>query len=98
MTDTGLTPGAMRALDGAGRFAWAAGASTAEPLHLLWALSVDETRASELLGQFGINGEAIGIGFSCVPTFDDSLEPPPVPIALSPKLAAVVYEARELAM
>ncbi len=98
MSDAGLTPGAMRALDGAGRFAWAAGASTAEPLHLLRALSVDETRASELLGQFGINAEVIGIGFSFVPTFDDSLEPPPVPIPLSPLLADVVREARELAM
>ncbi len=98
MSDAGLTPGAMRALDGAGRFAWATGASTAEPLHLLWALSIDETRASELLGQFGINAEAIGIGFSCMPTIDDLLEPPPVPIPLSPQLTDVVREARELAM
>lgn len=98
MSDTGLTPGAMRALDAAGRIAWASGASTAEPLHLLWALSVDETRASELLGLSGINADAIGICFSSAPTFDNSFEPPPVPIPLSPQLSDVVSEARELAM
>ena len=98
MSDAGLTPGAMRALDAAGSIAWASGASTAEPLHLLWALSVDETRASELLEQSGINAEAIGASFPFAPTFDNSFDPPPVPIPLSPKLSDVVAEARELAM
>lgn len=32
------------------------------------------------------------------PTFDNSFDPPPVPIPLSPKLSDVVAEARELAM
>ncbi len=98
MSDTGLTPGAMRALDAAGRIAWASGASTAEPLHLLWALSVDETRASELLGHSGIDAEAISASFPFTPTLDDSFDPPPVPIPLSPKLSDVISEARELAM
>lgn len=96
MSDTGLTPGAMRALDGAGRFAWAAGATTAEPTHLLWALSVDESRASELLGRCGINPETIGSRFPRATGDDLSLEPPPVPIPLSPRLSEVVREAREL--
>lgn len=97
MSDTSLTPGAMRALDGAGRIAWAAGAASAEPAHLLWALSLEETRASELLGQCGINGEAIGSRFPRTPNADDSLAPPPVPIPLSTQLSDVVREARELA-
>ena len=97
MSDAGLTPGAMRALDGAGRFAWAAGAAAAEPEHLLWALLLDETRASELLGQCGIDVAAIGSRFPRSPNGDDSLEPPPVPIPLSPRLSNVVREARELA-
>ena len=97
MSDAGLTPGAMRVLDGAGRIAWAAGVSSAEPLHLLWALSVDETRASELLGQSGINADAIRSSFPFTPTLDDSFDPPPVPIPLSPQLSAIVSEARELA-
>lgn len=98
MSDTGLTPGATRALDGAGRIAWAAGAASAEPLHLLWALSADEARASEMLSRFGINAEAIGNTFPCVPNFDAALEPPPVPIPLSRQLSDVVSQARELAM
>lgn len=98
MSDTGLTPGAMRALDAAGRIAWVAGLATAEPLHLLWALSVDETRASELLSLSGINAEAIRTSFPFTPEFDDSLESPPVPIPLSPQLSDVVRSARELAM
>lgn len=97
MSDTGLTPGAMRALDGAGRFAWVAGVAAAEPVHLLWALSLDETRASELLGQSGINGEAIASHFPRSPSSDDSLEPPPVPMPLSSQLTDVVREAREMA-
>jgi len=97
MTDIGLTPGAMRVLDGAGRIAWVAGAKAAEPLHLLWALSIDETRASELLAQFGINAETIASSFLFAPRVDDSLDPPPVPIPLSPQLSAIVSEARELA-
>ena len=87
----------MRALDGAGRFAWAAGAMAAEPAHLLWALSLDETRASELLAQCGIDIAAIGSRFPRTANGDDSLEPPPVPIPLSPLLSDVVREARELA-
>lgn len=87
----------MRVLDGAGRIAWVAGAKAAEPLHLLWALSIDETRASELLAQFGINAETIASSFLFAPRVDDSLDPPPVPIPLSPQLSAIVSEARELA-
>ncbi len=97
MSDAGLTPGAMRALEGSGRIAWAAGAVAAEPAHLLWALSLDETKASELLGQCGIDVAAIGSRFPRSPDGDDSLEPPPVPIPLSPLLTDVVREARDLA-
>ncbi len=98
MSDAGLTPGAMRALEGAGRFAWTAGATAAEPAHLLWALLLAESRASELLGQSGIDVAAIGSRFPRAPMSDDSLEPPPIPIPLSPRLSDVVREARELAM
>jgi thiamine-phosphate pyrophosphorylase len=97
MSDTGLTPGAMRALEGAGRFAWASGAAEAEPAHLLWALAVDESRASELLGRCGISFEAIGSRILRVTHDGVSLEPPPVPVPLSPRLSDVVREARELA-
>ena len=69
----------------------------AEPAHLLWALSLDETRASELLAQCGIDIAAIGSRFPRTANGDDSLEPPPVPIPLSPLLSDVVREARELA-
>ena len=98
MSESSLTPGAMRALDGAGRFAWAAGATAAEPVHLLWALSLGETRASELLGQSGIDGAVIGSRFPRDSNGDESLEPPPIPVPLSPRLSDVVREARELAM
>ena len=98
MSDNGLTPGASRALDGAGRIAWVSGASSAEPLHLLQALSVDESRASELLTQAGINADTIASSFPFLPAVEASIEPPPVPIPLSPQLSAVVREARELAM
>ena len=99
MSDTGLTPGAMRALDGAGRIAWSAGASSAEPVHLLWALSLDETRASEMLGQCGISVELLNEYFSGPSELPDNpFEPPPVPIPVSPQLSAVVRAARDLAM
>ena len=64
---------------------------------MIWALLLDETRASELLGQCGIDVAAIGSRFPRSPNGDDSLEPPPVPIPLSPQLSNVVREARELA-
>jgi thiamine-phosphate pyrophosphorylase len=97
MSDTGLTPGAMRVLDGAGRLAWVAGAAAAEPSHLLWALSLDESRASELLTECGIDVAIIGERFPRSTEGNDSLELPPVPIPLSPQLSDVVREARELA-
>lgn len=99
MSDSGLTPGAMRALEGAGRMAWSAGASAAEPVHLLCALSLDETRASELLGQHGVTFELIRSRFPGPLESDASLfEPPPVPMPLSPELRDVVRQARELAL
>ncbi|TXT32905.1 MAG: thiamine-phosphate pyrophosphorylase [Planctomycetota bacterium] len=99
MSDTGLTPGAMRALESAGRIAWSAGASSAEPVHLLWALSLDETRASELLGQCGINVELLATHFPGSSNSSDSpSEPAPVPIPLSQLLSNVIRAARDLAM
>ena len=99
MSDTGLTPGAMRALDGAGQIAWSAGASTAEPVHLLWALSLDESRASEVLGRCGINTQLLATHFPGPSDSSESeLQPPPVPIPVSPQLSAVVRAARDLAM
>lgn len=99
MSDTGLTPGAMRALDGAGSIAWSQGAVSAEPLHLLWALSLDETRASELLRQCGIDTQVLRSHFSgTVDPATIPLEPPPVPMPLSQPLSEVVGKARELAM
>lgn len=99
MPNAGLTPGAMRALDSAGSIAWLQGAASAEPLHLLWALSLDETRASELLEQCGINAEVLGSHFSgSVNPATSPLEPPPVPIPLSQPLSEVVSQARGLAI
>ncbi len=98
MSDTGLTPGALRALDGAGQIAWSAGSTAAEPVHLLWALSLDESRASEVLGQSGINAELLATHFPWPADLSGSeLEPPPVPIPVSPQLSAVVRAARDLA-
>lgn len=49
-----LTEGARRALELAGRLAHEGGQSTVLPVHLFWALMLDESRASEILADHGI--------------------------------------------
>ena len=98
MSDHGLTPGAMRALDGAGRLAWAAGVATVEPVHLLWALALDESRAADLLTRSGILAERIDAAFPRPGGSDAVLgfEPSPVPMPLSPAVSSVLLEARTM--
>jgi thiamine-phosphate pyrophosphorylase len=95
MSDSGLTPGAMRALEAAGGIAWAAGAVEVEPTHLLWALTLDETRASDLLRRSGIDADKLATAFPQPAKLAATLEPP-VPIPLSPALSDVLIEARTL--
>ncbi len=109
MQDRGLTPGAMRALDGAGRLAWAAGHADVGASHLLWSLVLDESRAAELLQRAGIRVELVdatfpfpsGVGERIENPSDEfafaiSFEPPPVPMPLSPAVSAVLLEARTM--
>src|SRR5712691_2836781 len=98
MSDLGLTPGAMRALDGAGRLAWAAGEAAVEPVHLLWALALDESRAADLLSRCGIQAERIDAAFPRPGGSDVllSFEPPPVPMPLSSTVSSVLVEARTM--
>lgn len=77
--------------------AWSAGASSAEPVHLLWALSLEETRASELLGQYGVNVELLTAHFPGPSVADSGVELPPMPVPINAQLSEVVREARELA-
>ncbi len=96
-----FTSGAARALERAGRLARIAEAVDVAPKHLLWALSREESRASELLGQHGLGEEAIRTLFAFVRSeTDDPAEnesDPPVPMMLSSMLSDVVREARQLA-
>ena len=107
--DRGLTPGAMRALDGAGRLAWKAGRANVEASHLLWSLILDESRAAELLQRSGICTDAVDAAFPFPGGTDSgvglqpsearltvSFEPPPVPMPLSPAVSAVLLEAKSL--
>ncbi len=98
MSDYGLTPGAMRALDGAGRLAWAAGGAAVEPVHLLWALALDESRAADLLTRSGILAERIDAAFPRPGESDVvlSFDPPPIPMPLSPSVSSVLLEARTM--
>ena len=106
MWDRGLTPGAMRALDGAGRLAWSAGQADVETSQLLWSLVLDESRASELLQRSGIQAALLDVVFpfpgarienpSDEFSFEISFEPPPVPMPLSPAVSAVLLEARAM--
>ena len=67
-------------------------------MHLLWALSLDESRASEVLGQCGINAELLTTHFPVLSVSpNNELELPPVPIPVSSPLSAVVRAARDLA-
>ncbi len=95
MSDSGLTPGAMRALEAASGTAWAAGAVEVEPTHLLWALTLDETRASDLLRRSGIDADKLAMAFPQPARLAATLEPL-VPIPLSPALSDVLIEARTL--
>lgn len=101
MSESPFTPGAMRALDGAGRIAWMSGVTAVEPRHLLWALVLDETRASELLAQYGIDRTVVEARFpwpksaaAADTSLDQIFEPPPVPLPLAAPLSEIVREAR----
>ena len=97
MSDRGLTPGAMRAIEAAGRLAWDSGSAVIEPVHLFWALVMDESRATDLLNRCGIQVETIAAEFSCPKT--DQLfnsASPPVPMPLSPAVSEVLAEARSM--
>jgi thiamine-phosphate pyrophosphorylase len=59
MLDDLLTEAAQRALDAAARLAQAAGAAETRPLHLLWALALDESQAAEVLKAAGISPDAL---------------------------------------
>jgi thiamine-phosphate pyrophosphorylase len=101
MYENPFTPGATRALDGAGRIAWMSGVAAVEPMHLLWALVLDETRASELLAQYGIDRAAVEARFpwpvsasDVQASLDQLFEPAPVPVPLTAALSEIVREAR----
>ncbi|MCX7418859.1 MAG: thiamine phosphate synthase [Planctomycetia bacterium] len=109
MHNRGLTPAAMRALDGAGRLAWTAGGAEVETSHLLWSLVLDESRAAQLLQHAMIRAEMLDAVFpflgnqqalleesSDKTSFAISYEPPPIPMPLSPAVSAVLVEARTI--
>jgi len=54
-----LTEAASRALDNAARLAQLAGGDAVEPIHLLWALVLDESQAAERMARHGVTREAI---------------------------------------
>lgn len=107
--DRGLTPGAMRALDGAGRLAWTAGRASVEASDLLWSLILDESRAAELLQRSGVLIVAVEEAFpfprnteagleppASESNLTISFEPPPVPMPLSPAVSAALLEAKNI--
>ncbi len=87
-----FTPGALRALDLARIVARDVQAANVDPLHLLWALLLDESRASEILAGLGIRLET----FRALHAF-----PEPLPAsdtaadtALGELVETVLHEAR----
>ncbi|GAB4158031.1 MAG: hypothetical protein Tsb009_35210 [Planctomycetaceae bacterium] len=50
-----MTPGVFRSLEKAAKLAHAAGHSVVEPVHLLWAMLLDESQAAEILTLHGIS-------------------------------------------
>lgn len=56
-----LTAGAIRALELATCLAAETGSETVEATHILWAFVLQETRASELLAQFGLTPESLSV-------------------------------------
>jgi thiamine-phosphate pyrophosphorylase len=57
-----LTEAARRALHNAARLAALAGVDAVEPMHLLWALVLDESQAAERMARHGVTREAIREG------------------------------------
>lgn len=57
--DSILTEGARRVIDLAGRLARDAGAQAVSPAHVLWALTLDESRASEVLAAHGVTSDVL---------------------------------------
>jgi thiamine-phosphate pyrophosphorylase len=54
-----LTPGAERILEITKRLAAESGLSRAEPIHLLWALVLDESRGAEILAGSGVTADLL---------------------------------------
>lgn len=98
-----LTAGAERALRRAAYLAAAMNASAVEPLHLLWAMVLDESRATAVLLEQGLNPEKLRghwpLPEGYDPEVDDARDPAGDPVAQqSEALQAVVYNARREAV
>lgn len=86
-----LTEGAQRARQRAAELAAASGAAAVEPLHLLWAVVLEESRAAGILDRYGLNSVTLH-NRHALPTVEPSAEPPPPPE--SDALRSVFIEAR----
>lgn len=99
-----FTAGAQRALDAAAALACAHAADEVEPLHLLGALALEESRAAEILAEHGLTHEVLqeklpelANGF---PPAEGSTSPPyaePPQLPRSERFHAVIFEAQRQA-
>ena len=93
-----LTEGARRALQLAGQLAREQGSAEIEPLHLLWALRLDESRAAEILEAHGLSQGRLEQHFALErPESEQAREEAALfgdPAAESAALRDVVVEAR----
>lgn len=85
-----LTEGAQRARQRAAELAAASGAAAVEPLHLLWAVVLEESRAAGILDRYGLSSATLQNRHT-LPTVEQSAESPPPE---SDALRSVFIEAR----
>src|SRR5262245_30940765 len=93
-----FTPGAERAMQLAGALARQSSAPVVEPVHLLWALVLDESRGAEILAAHEISRDSLD---RILPLAAASAAPEPAgadgPGKLNDELEAVLLEARRQA-
>src|SRR5579872_674206 len=102
-----FTPGAERAMQLAARLARQSKSPAIEPVHLLWALFLDESRAAEIAAAHGLSHEALrrhlplnienisaAASESLVPVSDPTQHPPAEP---GDDLRSILIEARRQA-
>src|SRR5579872_503721 len=98
MTQPSFTPGAERALQMAGRLARRSNSSFVEPVHLLRALALDESRAAEIIAAHGLTSDDLRRIFPLEGelTIDDRAPEEP-PVEPGESLRTVLIEARRQA-